>query len=260
MSNKYSIGEIKTILAEITEPTHPFFSELSTDTRKGVLNELKKWSNQHEKRQNLLEHQATMLLFESQLRADGYQCIAGIDEVGRGPLAGPVVSAAVILPEDMPALSINDSKKLSKKVRNELYDIILDKAQVGIGIVENTEIDSLNIYEATKIAMMAAVANLPESPDALLIDAMKLALPVKQVSLIKGDAKSYSIAAASIVAKVYRDRLMEDYAKEYPHYAFEKNAGYGTKAHLEGLEQYGFTPIHRLSFEPIKTMAKNNLN
>lgn len=260
MSNKYSIREIKTILSEITDPDHLFFSELSTDTRKGVLNELKKWHNQHEKRQQIVLHKSSMLIFENQLKTEGYQCIAGIDEVGRGPLAGPVVSAAVILPEDMPALPINDSKKLAKKVREDLYEIIMDKAQVGIGIVENTEIDSLNIYEATKIAMMAAVANLSESPDALLIDAMNLALPVKQVSLIKGDAKSYSIAAASIVAKVYRDRLMESYAKEYPYYAFEKNAGYGTKAHLEGLRSYGFTPIHRKSFEPIKSMVKNNLN
>lgn len=260
MSSNYSIEKIKAILSEIEDPDHAFFTELSEDNRKGVLTAVKKWHVQYQKKQLLLEHHQKMLVFENQLIDGGYQIVAGIDEVGRGPLAGPVVAAAVILPEDMPALPINDSKKLSQKVREELYDIIMEKALVGIGMVDNGQIDALNIYEATKIAMLAAISNLPDSPDALLIDAMKLPLPTKQISLIKGDTKSYSIAAASIVAKVYRDRLMNQYAKEYPHYAFEKNSGYGTKDHLIGLEKYGFSPIHRKSFEPIKTMVKNNLN
>lgn len=257
MSNSQSIAEIKLLLADITEPTDPLLTELRLDSRKGVQTELKRWQSQYDKIQNSIAHHALMLTYEKELQAEGFQAIAGIDEVGRGPLAGPVVAAAVILPADMPTLPINDSKKLSKKVRNELYDIILEKADVGIGIVDNRGIDELNIYQATKKAMVMAVECLSSKPDALLIDAMQLALPVKQVSLIKGDAKSYSIAAASIVAKVYRDRIMEEYAVQYPNYGFENNSGYGTKIHLEGLEDCGYTPIHRQSFEPIKTMVKN---
>lgn len=257
MSKRYSIAEVKGILATITEPAHPFFAEIENDERIGVQNEIKKWYVKLENQQKLLKHQAKMLEFEGQLKESGFPIIAGVDEVGRGPLAGPVVAAAVILPPDMPALPIDDSKKLSKKVRDELYEIILEKAEVGIGVMDNQIIDTVNIYEATKLAMITAIEKLPQKPDALLVDAMKLSLPIKQVSLIKGDAKSYSIAAASIVAKVYRDRLMEEYAETYPYYGFEKNAGYGTKTHLEGLKAHGFTPIHRHSFEPIKSMAKN---
>lgn len=257
MSKSRSIAEIKETLATVTEPNDPFLAELRLDSRKGVQTQLKRWQGQYEKMQNSIHHHALMLTYEKELQQEGFQMIAGIDEVGRGPLAGPVVAAAVILPEDMPTLPINDSKKLSKKVRDELYDIIMEKADVGIGIVDNQEIDVLNIYQATKKAMITAIENLTGKPDALLIDAMQLALPLKQVSLIKGDARSYSIAAASIIAKVYRDRLMEKYAIQYPNYGFENNSGYGTKVHLEGLEDCGYTPIHRQSFEPIKTMVKN---
>lgn len=225
MSKSRSIAEIKEVLATVTEPNDPLLAELRLDSRKGVQTQLKRWQAQYEKMQSSIQHHALMLTYEKELRTEGFLMIAGIDEVGRGPLAGPVVAAAVILPEDMPTLPINDSKKLSKKVRNELYDIIMEKADVGIGIVDNRDIDALNIYQATKKAMITAVENLSGKPDALLIDAMQLALPVKQVSLIKGDAKSYSIAAASIIAKVYRDRLMEEYAVQYPNYGFENNSG-----------------------------------
>lgn len=257
MEKKQTIAEIRERLSQITDPEDAVFAELLQDTRKGIQLEIKRWQNNYQKKIQLLQHQETMLYHENVLSKQGFTTIAGIDEVGRGPLAGPVVAAAVILPEDMPALPINDSKKLSRAVREELYAIIMEKAQVGIGIIDNKVIDSVNIYQATKLAMMQAVNNLNLQPDALLIDAMKLPLAQKQVSLIKGDLNSYSIAAASIVAKVYRDQMMTDYAKEYPHYGFEKNAGYGTKAHLDGLHKYGLTSIHRKSFEPIKTMVRN---
>ena len=200
----------------------------------------------------------TMLRYEKELYQKGYQAIAGIDEVGRGPLAGPVVTACVILPKDCKIRHLNDSKKIPKKHHEEIYEEVLARALgVGIGIVDNDTIDRVNIYEATKLGMLQAIEQMKgevTKPDYLLIDAMQLDTPIPQLSLIKGDANSLSIAAASIVAKVTRDRMMAEYAKEYPGYAFDKNVGDGTKDHLAGLKQYGVTPIHRKSFEPIKSM------
>lgn len=200
----------------------------------------------------------TMLRYEKELYQKGYQAIAGIDEVGRGPLAGPVVTACVILPKDCKIRHLNDSKKIPKKHHEEIYEEVLARALgVGIGIVDNDTIDCVNIYEATKLGMLQAIEQMKgevTKPDYLLIDAMQLDTPIPQLSLIKGDVNSLSIAAASIVAKVTRDRMMAEYAKEYPGYAFDKNVGYGTKDHLAGLKQYGVTPIHRKSFEPIKSM------
>lgn len=200
----------------------------------------------------------TMLRYEKELYQKGYQAIAGIDEVGRGPLAGPVVTACVILPKDCKIRHLNDSKKIPKKHHEEIYEEVLARALgVGIGIVDNDTIDRVNIYEATKLGMLQAIEQMKgevTKPDYLLIDAMQLDTPIPQLSLIKGDANSLSIAAASIVAKVTRDRMMAEYAKEYPGYAFDKNVGYGTKDHLAGLKQYGVTPIHRKSFEPFKSM------
>lgn len=200
----------------------------------------------------------TMLRYEKELYQKGYQAIAGIDEVGRGPLAGPVVTACVILPKDCKIRHLNDSKKIPKKHHEEIYEEVLARALgVGIDIVDNDTIDRVNIYEATKLGMLQAIEQMKgevTKPDYLLIDAMQLDTPIPQLSLIKGDANSLSIAAASIVAKVTRDRMMAEYAKEYPGYAFDKNVGYGTKDHLAGLKQYGVTPIHRKSFEPIKSM------
>ena len=200
----------------------------------------------------------TMLRYEKELYQKGYQAIAGIDEVGRGPLAGPVVTACVILPKDCKIRDLNDSKKIPKKHHEEIYEEVLARALgVGIGIVDNDTIDRVNIYEATKLGMLQAIEQMKgevTKPDYLLIDAMQLDTPIPQLSLIKGDANSLSIAAASIVAKVTRDRMMAEYAKEYPGYAFDKNVGYSTKDHLAGLKQYGVTPIHRKSFEPIKSM------
>ena len=200
----------------------------------------------------------TMLRYEKELYQKGYQAIAGIDEVGRGPLAGPVVTACVILPKDCKIRHLHDSKKIPKKHHEEIYEEVLARALgVGIGIVDNDTIDRVNIYEATKLGMLQAIEQMKgevTKPDYLLIDAMQLDTPIPQLSLIKGDANSLSIAAASIVAKVTRDRMMAEYAKEYPGYAFDKNVGYSTKDHLAGLKQYGVTPIHRKSFEPIKSM------
>ena len=187
--------------------------------------------------------------YERQYEALGYVC--GIDEVGRGPLAGPVVAGAVILPKDCKILYLNDSKKLSAKKREELYDVIMEQAvSVGIGYNSPERIDEINILNATYEAMREAVSKLSVKPDVLLNDAVTIPgiNDIKQVPIIKGDAKSVSIAAASIVAKVTRDRLMVEYSKLYPEYGFESNKGYGTAEHIEALKKYGKTPIHRNSF------------
>ena len=176
--------------------------------------------------------------------------ICGIDEVGRGPFAGPVVAGAVILPKDCDILYINDSKKLSEKVRDRLYDEIKEKAvSAAVGIVEPARIDEINILQATYEAMRIAISKLDPKPDLLLNDAVTIpGVDIMQVPIIKGDAKSISIGAASIFAKVTRDRLMMEYDKQYPEYGFAKNVGYGTAEHIAALKKYGPTPIHRRSF------------
>ena len=204
------------------------------------------------------ERLAEMRLREEELHKQGYVNIAGVDEVGRGPLAGPVVAAAVVLPEDFDVLGIDDSKKLSEKKREELFKVITEGAVAyGIGMADHEVIDDINILQATKLAMKRALDELSEklkaaesgTIDYILFDAMKIEdIDIPQESIIKGDAKVLAIAAASIVAKVTRDRMMVEYAKEYPGYAFEKNKGYGTKAHYEGIEAHGMCPIHRRTF------------
>ena len=186
--------------------------------------------------------------YEKEYEHLGYVC--GIDEVGRGPFAGPVVACAVILPKDCNILYINDSKKLSEKRREELYDIIIKEAVAyGIGIKDNRRIDEINILQATYEAMREAINNLSVKPDVLLNDAVTIpGVDIKQVPIIKGDAKSISIGAASIVAKVTRDRMMAEFDEKYPGYEFAKNKGYGTAAHIEGLRKYGPCEIHRRSF------------
>ncbi len=179
-----------------------------------------------------------------------YRYICGIDEAGRGPLAGPVVAGAVILPKENPILYLNDSKKLSEKKRELLYDEIMEHAlAVGIGIVGPGQIDKMNILQATYEAMRRAIKNLKVKPDILLNDAVRIPeVDIPQVSIIKGDAKSVSIAAASIAAKVTRDRMMKEYDRMYPGYDFANNKGYGTKAHIAGLKELGATSIHRVTF------------
>lgn len=189
--------------------------------------------------------------FENELYESGIKYIAGIDEVGRGPLVGPVVTAAVILPKDFYDERINDSKKLTEKKRELLYDVIMENAvSVGIGISSENVIDDINILEATKKAMIEAVNNLSVKPEHLLIDAVKLNVDIPQTSIIKGDAKSESIAAASIIAKVTRDRMMIELDKEHPEYDFKHNKGYGTKKHIDAIEKYGILKEHRKTFAP----------
>ena len=190
---------------------------------------------------------------ETELHRQGYVNIAGVDEVGRGPLAGPVVAAAVVLPEDFDVLGIDDSKKLSEKRREELFDVILEKAVAwGIGMADHSTIDEINILQATKLAMKDAIADLSgklEGIDYVIFDAVKINdLKLPQEAVIKGDSKILAVAAASIVAKVTRDRMMVAYAEEYPGYGFEKNKGYGTKQHYEGIARKGICPIHRKTF------------
>ncbi|MBQ0079212.1 MAG: ribonuclease HII [Eubacterium sp.] len=207
-----------------------------------------------ERLQKQKERLIEMRVREEQLHAEGYKYVAGVDEVGRGPLAGPVVTAAVILPDDFDVLGVDDSKKLSEKKRDELFDIIREKAVAyGIGMADESVIDDINILQATKLAMRRALDQLAENlgckPDYVLFDAMHIdEVDIPQEAIIKGDSKVTAIAAASIIAKVTRDRMMVEYAQEYPGYAFEKNKGYGTKAHYEGIREQGMCPIHRRSF------------
>ncbi len=193
--------------------------------------------------------------FENELYKKGIKYIAGIDEVGRGPLVGSVVTAAVILPEDFYDERINDSKKLTPKKREMLYDVILENA-ISVGIGESSEkvIDKINILEATKKAMKEAINNLSVKPEHLLIDAVKLDTDIPSTSIIKGDAKSQSIAAASIIAKVTRDRMMIELDKKHPEYDFKHNMGYGTKKHIEALYKYGPISEHRKTFEPVASI------
>lgn len=210
-----------------------------------------------EREEKLKKRHDEMSAYDAQFRM-AYGNIGGVDEVGRGPLAGPVVTACVVLPDDFDVLGVDDSKKLSLKKREELYEVILDKAlAVGIGMCDNQVIDEINILEATKRAMAESIEKADKmlqkrdlgSLDHVLIDAVKLTgISQTQTNIIKGDATSLSIAAASIVAKVTRDRMMMAYAEEYPWYGFESNMGYGTKKHYEGISAHGITPIHRKTF------------
>ena len=251
-----TIKEIKECLSTIDRLDHPLFEELILDGRAGVQAAISKRKRELQKQVDEDLRLEKMLAYEKELYAQGIHLIAGVDEVGRGPLAGPVVAAAVILPENCKIPGLNDSKKIPKSKHYAIYQAVLDQAlSVGIGIKDNRVIDQVNIYEATKLAMLEAIQELDPQPQHLLIDAMKLDLPISQTSIIKGDANSLSIAAASIVAKVTRDQMMAAYDQEYPGYDLAQNAGYGTAKHLQGLEKQGVTPIHRRSFEPIKSIT-----
>ncbi|WP_160720016.1 ribonuclease HII [Bacillus sp. USDA818B3_A] len=250
---KLSIAQIEEKLVDILEETDLFIVELEKDERKGAQASLTKWKKQREQEKRLRAKFAEMNQYEQNLRMQGFSFIAGVDEVGRGPLAGPVTAAAVILPEEFFLAGIDDSKKLTEKKREEFAAIIKKEALAySVAMVQADEIDEVNIYEATKKAMKAAIVSLDPKPDFLLIDAMKLETPYPTESIIKGDAKSISIAAASIIAKVARDDLMKELALRYPVYGFQQNMGYGTKEHLEAIKQYGITPYHRKSFAPVK--------
>ena len=253
-----TIKGIKERLASIQRLDDPLLTELEQDSRSGVIQAIAKRKKEIQKRLDEDERLEGMLAYEKECYAREIELIAGVDEVGRGPLAGPVVAAAVILPKGCKISGLNDSKKIPKSKHKEIYEAVLQNAvAIGIGIKDNQVIDQVNIYEATKLAMMEAIGQLDPQPQHLLIDAMKLDLPIPQTSIIKGDANSLSIAAASIVAKVTRDQMMEEFDREYPGYDFAQNAGYGTAKHLDGLEQLGVTPIHRRSFEPVKSMCED---
>ena len=190
--------------------------------------------------------------YEKELWGIGIDHVAGVDEVGRGPLIGPVVTACVILPHDFVLEGLTDSKQLSEKKREAYYNYIKDHAlAIGIGIKDEKVIDEVNIYEATKLAMKEAIANCPLSPDHVLIDAMPLDIDIPSTSIIKGDSKSITIAAASVVAKVYRDSILEKLDKIYPMYGLCQNKGYPTKKHLDAIKEFGICKHHRMSFGPV---------
>ncbi|RLL45300.1 ribonuclease HII [Oceanobacillus piezotolerans] len=254
---KQSIKTIKTLFQN-REITDEQLEELKQDSRKGVQQIIGSYEKQLEKEKALEANYIEMCQYELTAYKQGYKWIAGIDEAGRGPLAGPVVAAAVILPEKFKLLGLNDSKQLNEGTREAYFSIIKKEAiSYGIGIVDNSMIDKMNIFEATKLAMRKALEQLNPMPDYVLIDAVQLGnLTCPSESIVKGDAKSISIAAASVLAKVTRDHLMKEIHKEYPLYDFASNMGYGTKNHLEALENCGITPYHRKSFAPVRNAMK----
>ena len=247
-----TIGEIKKLLAKDAVSSEDL-NILKNDTRVGVQKLLLSYNNRQQK---LAKKKAAFLkrfAYEKTFWAKS-QIVAGVDEVGRGPLAGPVVTAAVVIDNSFDLIDVNDSKKISASRRLELYPLILEKAvDVAIGVKGPEIIDKVNLYEADRLAMAAAVRDLYVKPDALLVDAMQVPLNLPQIRLIKGDSKSNSIAAASIVAKVFRDKLMADYARIYPEYHFDENAGYGTQTHIQALKKYGPCTIHRKTFAPVNS-------
>ena len=199
--------------------------------------------------------------FERKLRTQGIHLIAGVDEVGRGPLVGPVVAACVILPEEFSLEGLTDSKKLSEKKREYFYDEIMRQAiSVGVGIISEKKIDEVNIYEATKLAMKEAISKCSVRPEHILIDAMPLSIDIPTTSIIKGDFKSITISAASVIAKVTRDRMLDELDKKYPMYDFKDNKGYPTKKHLEAIEKYGIIPEHRRSYGPVRDYVEKQLS
>ena len=199
--------------------------------------------------------------YERELINQGITLIGGIDEVGRGPLVGPVVAACVILPLNYELEGLTDSKKLSEKKREQFYEILKKEAlSIGVGIISAKKIDEVNIYEATKLAMQDAIKNCATKPEYLLIDAMKLDTSIPSNSIIKGDSKSLSIAAASVIAKVTRDRMLIELDKKYPMYDFKHNKGYPTKKHLEAINQYGIIDLHRKSYAPVKEYLERMKN
>ncbi|MFA5407636.1 MAG: ribonuclease HII [Bacilli bacterium] len=198
--------------------------------------------------------------YEHELNKKGLEYIAGIDEVGRGPLVGPVVCACVVLPVDFELEGLTDSKKLSPKKRDLFFDIIKERALgIGIGVVDEKTIDKINIYEATKVGMIESLKNVNCKVEHVLIDAMKLKIDVPSTSIIKGDAKSITIAAASVIAKVTRDRMMEELDTKYPMYGFKRHKGYPTKEHLRALEEYGIIDEHRRSYKPVMDIINKNI-
>lgn len=248
------ISEIKELLAN--EPSEQQLAELALDERSGVQKLLAAYYKKQEKASLERERFAKMLEYEQRCYVNGAELVAGVDEAGRGPLAGPLVIAAVILPREVFISGLNDSKQLSAATRNRLYDEILAKAvAVSVNIVSVSNIDRLNIYRATQEGMAQVLGHLAVKPQAALIDAMPVeAAGMETVSLIHGDALSASIAAASVIAKVTRDRIMERLGELYPAYHFAGNKGYGSAEHMQAVRELGATRWHRRSYEPVKSM------
>lgn len=250
-----TIKEIKELLS--SEEVHDdILKNLIQDERKGVKKLIERYENQQLKTIEMERAFEKMCHYEKESYVKGRRYIAGVDEAGRGPLAGPVVAAAVILPRNFKLIGLTDSKQLSKQMREQFYEVIVKQAiSYSISIIGNQVIDDINIYEATKQAMTRAIDQLDPMPDHVLIDAVKLEeLHMSSESIVKGDQKSITIAAASIIAKVTRDQLMSDIHTEHPAYGFSSNMGYGTKHHLDMLLVHGITPYHRKTFAPVKNV------
>lgn len=250
---KITIKDIERLLAG-PEVTEELLEACRADGRKAAQQAVRRYERRLQEQARLL----ALYEYEREAWGQGLEIVAGVDEAGRGPLAGPVSVAAVILPHELELPHLNDSKKLSAKMREELYEEIREKAvSVGTALVDAQTIDRVNIYQATINGMYEAIFALKPEPQQVLIDAMPLAgLEIPSRSIVKGDAKSASIAAASIIAKVTRDRLMDEYDKQYPEYGFARHKGYGTAQHIEALRKYGPCPLHRRSFEPVRSMCQ----
>ncbi len=251
---KMTIKEIEGVLLS-QNVSLEFLETLEKDERKAAQNLLKKYRREQSERERV----DALYEYEKIAESEGVHAVAGVDEAGRGPLAGPVAVAAVILPLGLYLPKLNDSKKLSESARESLYGLIKEQAvATSVVFVDAKTIDEVNIYEATKRGMYEALQKLEVKPDKALIDAMPLEnLQIPSLSIVKGDAKSASIAAASILAKVTRDRFMTEMDKLYPEYGFKHHKGYGTKEHIEAIRKYGPSPIHRFTFEPIASMVMN---
>ncbi|SFD81041.1 RNase HII [Lentibacillus persicus] len=249
---KQSIALLKQLL-ESNQLDETAINKLKSDERKGVQQLIAKYERKKSAEFELENQFMRMSQYEQKYYADGYDYIAGMDEAGRGPLAGPVVAAAVILPSHFKLLGLNDSKQLNEKTRETYFTIIKNQAvSYGISVIDSKKIDEINIFEATKLAMYEAVNQLNPAPEHVLIDAVTLdALPCPSDVITKGDQKSISVAAASILAKVTRDNIMKDLHNAYPSYGFSSNMGYGTKQHIDAIKEQGITPYHRASFAPV---------
>ncbi|SDQ61106.1 ribonuclease HII [Virgibacillus salinus] len=248
-----SIAMIKKLF-ETEKVDESFVNDLKKDERKGVQKLIKQYERQKLREQKIKQNFVQMSRYEKNCYANGCQYIAGVDEAGRGPLAGPVVAASVILPREFELLGLNDSKQLNESTINKFFSILKNQAvSYGISIISSQKIDQVNIYEATKLAMYDAINQLNPKPDHVLLDAVSLEnLPCTSEPIIKGDQESITIAAASILAKVTRDNLMKDLHKNYPVYEFKSNMGYGTKHHMEMLTEHGISPYHRKSYAPVR--------
>lgn len=254
---KLSVKEIDQRIKEIHVLNYPqYIPQLLKDKRQSINKIGNRLQKAYEKYNEDYNRVMNLWKYEKEIFKRGYTLVAGMDEAGRGPLAGPVVAAAVILPKDLFIEGINDSKQISKGKRDAIYEIIQKEAiGIGIGLVDNETIDKINILNATKLAMKKALKKIQTPPQYLLIDALELTdIAIGQTPIVGGDSKSISIAAASIVAKVFRDRAMEEYGALYPEYDFHRHKGYPTVKHYEAIKKYGVTPIHRKSF--LKSMVK----